>query len=468
MKIQLSNNSLKLLMVFLLPVLGMKAMDINFEQDFSGNLFPGDRYVSYAWNACSSFFKIKQVQNTVKAVSYTLENPAGAICDASSIAWHSGKGAITNFANGQVVKAQTFAHEQIDKAQAFAQVKVEETKALIQARVDQQIAAQITPIKTKAIKYVKVGVGVAVGSIVLYYTAKLAAKKIEEHRRIPRLAYASSELTIPDQCKSLLGKYCATSKSDVILSLENNVKFAEILELTKKISAQVIVEKSIKYRNLLLSGPSGTGKSIFAQNLAIDLAMDYYMFNAAVFLDEQKDQKTHVLQALITWAEGKSAKGRLVFIDNADLLFAKSHKAIVKDFLEYIRSRSSRTMFVFTTNKQVANPMLNACVDDMVIFKLPNAEERLAILNQYINAYLLHDGIAQALRDSVFSVLHHEKIVAIAQLTEGFSGEALKNYVNTIRTCTSSKASIITQEIVDEVLQQAIAKNNQLNKTEAQ
>lgn len=354
--------------------------------------------------------------------------------------------------------------------QAKVEAKIEEVKALAVANVaagQAKVDAQVAAVKIKALEYAKTGAVVAAGSVALYYGYKFVSSKIQEARRIPCLAYASSEQPIAKQVVSMFSESDPVQSVDIILSTDTAAQFKQIVATIKNNSAQSGSQESVNFRNLLLAGPSGTGKSMFAHNLAIASGIDYYMFKAADLLNEQGNHATHTFQALMTWAETKTAKGKLIFIEDAELLIAQKDVMAIRNFLSYARTGSVRSMFVFSTNKPEIDSMLNYCAEDVVIFALPSMHDRIAIIDHYINIYMLHDGIVPEYRDSVLAVLQQDKIAQIASATEEFSGEDLKNYIKTIVSFTTSSSTVITHEIVDEALQQAISKHARFAKINA-
>ena len=70
------------------------------------------------------------------------------------------------------------------------------------------------------------------------------------------------------------------------------------------------------FQNLLLHGPPGTGKTMFAKNLALNSGMDYAIMTGADVSPLGKESVTE-LHKLFDWSSS-SSKGLVLFIDEAD------------------------------------------------------------------------------------------------------------------------------------------------------
>ena len=74
-------------------------------------------------------------------------------------------------------------------------------------------------------------------------------------------------------------------------------------------------------RNLLLFGPPGTGKSLYAQHLAKFSNMEFALFSGSDIAPLGNDAILEI-NHIFDWAES-SKKGTILFIDEADALFRK-------------------------------------------------------------------------------------------------------------------------------------------------
>lgn len=110
----------------------------------------------------------------------------------------------------------------------------------------------------------------------------------------------------------------------------------------KDIFAEYVKRKEIP--NLLLSGPSGTGKTTVAKALCIEVGCDW------LFINGSKESGIDVLRTKITqYSSSLSLYGgrKVVIIDEADYLNPNSTQPAFRAFLEEF---SSNVSFIFTCN----------------------------------------------------------------------------------------------------------------------
>jgi ATPase family AAA domain-containing protein 3A/B len=96
------------------------------------------------------------------------------------------------------------------------------------------------------------------------------------------------------------------------------------------------------FRHLLLHGPPGTGKTMFAKGLAYQSGLEYAILTGADIAPLGRDAVTE-LHKLFDWAK-TSRKGLLVFVDEADaFLQSRETSKISED------QRNALNAFLYST-----------------------------------------------------------------------------------------------------------------------
>lgn len=321
----------------------------------------------------------------------------------------------------------------------------------IKANVQPKIDAAVQEVKKDvSSKIKKAAIGLVLG-YVAYKGARFLISKYNASRFIPSLAYASSESSFFTK-RSLPGA--------LILTQKRQKAFDQYVHRARNISVALESDKDISYQNILLVGQGGTGKSHYAQKLAITSGLDYYAFNAASFFRGA----SHVCNEFIDWAE-KRTNGTIVIIDDIDLFTIKQRQVDISRFLEYIRCGSSKIMFIFTTKVPHAIlDLFKQSIQEVVPFVLPGQKERRLIIDDCCSAVLMGNDATDLWKISIDLALHEEKRNELAIATEGFSGGEIKTYVQSIKTACKAKAlGVVTSQIIDEELERALIKRTQLN-----
>uniref|UniRef100_A0A7S2RB75 AAA+ ATPase domain-containing protein n=1 Tax=Eucampia antarctica TaxID=49252 RepID=A0A7S2RB75_9STRA len=185
------------------------------------------------------------------------------------------------------------------------------------------------------------------------------------------------------------------------------------------------------YRHLLLHGPPGTGKTMFARSLAQHSGLDFAVFTGGDIAPLGRDAVTE-LHKLFDWAK-TSRKGLMLFVDEADaFLQSRENTRISEDqrnalnaFLFRTGTESDQFMMVYASNQpsQFDAAVLDR-VDEMVEFDLPGAIERKKMIAQYIDKYLLNPPKRWAKKVSTVDI-GDEEIERVVQETDGFSGRQI-------------------------------------------
>lgn len=228
-------------------------------------------------------------------------------------------------------------------------------------------------------------------------------------------------------------------------------------------SAKLTKTNAAPFRHLLLHGPPGTGKTMFAKQLAAHSGLDYAILTGGDVAPLGRSAVTEI-HKLFDWA-AYSRKGLLLFVDEADaFLQSRASETISEDvrnafnaFLYRTGEPSLDVMLVYASNSaQDFDWAINDRIDEIVEFTIPGANERERILKQYIEKYL---------KVSIHSYPHcvmvdgnTEDIIKISvAATEGFSGREIHKLVVAWQAAAFGSHGVLNVDALHEVLNGHVA-----------
>lgn len=157
------------------------------------------------------------------------------------------------------------------------------------------------------------------------------------------------------------------------------------------------------YRNVLMHGPPGTGKTMFAKKLAEHSGMDFAIMTGGDVAPMGKEGVT-AIHKVFDWSN-TSRRGLLLFVDEADAFLRKRSsekisedlRAALNAFLYRTSEQNPKFMLVLASNTpEQFDYAINDRLDEMVEFTLPGLEERERLLRLYFDKYVLQPAAAGA------------------------------------------------------------------------
>ncbi|KAH8853284.1 ATPase family AAA domain-containing protein 3-B [Schistosoma japonicum] len=197
-------------------------------------------------------------------------------------------------------------------------------------------------------------VATVVGSLTLLaggiYGAKYGigtfTRIVESRIGKPALVRETSRLNIVDTCRHpiMTTKRIFQRPSDpldgIILRPELEASLRKIAIATRHTKAN-----NGFYRNILMAGPPGTGKTMFAKSLAMHSGMDYAILTGGDIAPMGNEGVTAV-HKVFEWAK-TSRKGVLLFVDEADAFLRKRDQERISEGI-----RATLNAFLYRTGEQ--------------------------------------------------------------------------------------------------------------------
>ncbi|XP_043249524.1 ATPase family AAA domain-containing protein 3A homolog isoform X1 [Colletes gigas] len=288
-------------------------------------------------------------------------------------------------------------------------------------------------------------------------TTGVAARYIESRLGKPSLVRETSRFTVldtmrhPIQATKKLKNKHTDALTGVVLAPKLEERLRDIAIATKNTK-----QNRGMYRNILMHGPPGTGKTMFAKKLAEHSGMDYAIVTGGDLAPLGRDGVT-AIHKVFDWAV-TSRKGLLLFIDEADAFLRKRSsehisedlRAMLNAFLYRTGEQSNKFMLVLASNTpEQFDWAVNDRLDEMVEFRLPGREERERLVRLYFDKFVLQPAIEGNKRLKIAQFDYSTLCSKMAEMTEGMSGRELaKLGVGWQAAAYASEDGVLTEQMV--------------------
>lgn len=276
--------------------------------------------------------------------------------------------------------------------------------------------------------------GIAVGVYTARTSIGVAGRFVESRLGKPSLVRETSRFTFGQMARnpiSTLQRTFGIGRQETD-ALKGIVLHEDLDSQLRKIAVSTANTKKNRapFRHLLLHGPPGTGKTMFARGLAQHSGLDYAVLTGGDIAPLGRDAVTE-LHKLFDWAK-TSRRGLLLFVDEADAFLqsrettkiSEDQRNALNAFLFRTGTESDQFMMVYASNQPSQfDPAIMDRIDEMVEFGLPDEDERRSMIAMYIDKYLLKPPTsAKAVTTEGIGT---DEIEHVVQSTEGFSGRAI-------------------------------------------
>ncbi len=297
------------------------------------------------------------------------------------------------------------------------------------------------------------------GRIVLARFAKPSLVRETSKKNI--ISKATSAITAP--VRALWGNTTTGNALDkVILKPNLSDRLGRIAISTANTKAN-----RAPFRHVLLHGPPGTGKTMFAKGLAASSGLDYAILTGGDVAPLGKDAVTEI-HKVFDWAK-TSSKGVLLFVDEADAFLRKRNTEKISEdmrnalnaFLYRTGEASTNFMVVYASNQpEQFDWAINDRIDEMVEFELPGYDERLKMIEQYLDMYT--KSATMGAKQITVSGVDEGLLRAIAIKTEGYSGREISKLAIAWQAAAyGTEGAVLDASLVNKVLDETLSSKKQ-------
>jgi ATPase family AAA domain-containing protein 3A/B len=265
----------------------------------------------------------------------------------------------------------------------------------------------------------------------------------------------------------------------VVLPPELRARMTNVIAGTR-----VTAERGGFFGHMLLWGQPGTGKTLFAEKMAMECGMDFAIMSGPSFDQFHPKDAIVEIKELFKWAN-RSSRPVLLFVDEADSFLEDrstlhpDRVRVLNEFINQTGTESRKFMLCYETNRpEVLDPAVQSRVTRAVEFGKPGVDEIAEMLAYYVQGYVAKQERVTQGRFGWFSNMMFNKQarefdvsafdeaktreVARRLVDEGFVGRDVSNMVIALaQELYAAEKFELTEDLIDVVVQRQLEKKRQ-------
>ncbi len=298
-------------------------------------------------------------------------------------------------------------------------------------------------------------------AITVYFASKLIWNRIERYLNKPKLDFK----VIPNELNAKAQK---TDPLDhFVLSEKATEQLKDVIEKTALTKKNILDgDQTCTYRGLMLYGPKGSGKRLFAQNFAQSLGMNFIDLSVASLTKykEEADIK-EAYDGLFQGVASNSAQGSIVFIDNAGILLSDRKPTdntplgrAIAALIDQVEQGSNRFMLILslhTEDEPWLTPAMSSIIQSpLIFFEKPDFAARIKLLTMYADGLIAPLTGEQA--ELVRLTLHEGKIKEMAEKLEGATAKDVFEVMNSIKMDVLTLKEAVSQKSIEKIMKDKV------------
>lgn len=299
----------------------------------------------------------------------------------------------------------------------------------------------------EAFKWYKKALGLTVcvvgGSIVSYWLINWFIEYIKSPKLISEYIYKA-----PCEC--------------MIFSEVNQKKINDFTKTTIDINKQ-----KLAYSSLLISGPTGTGKTQLVKKIASECEMNLVIIDGAEFAKFDRATSLREMDHLFEWANKQNNIILLfdkaeTFLDNPNNDCLSEDYKLIANFLKHIEEPSSKYMITLTTSYvNLLDKTVLKKINEHIKTELPQIQERVRLIKLFVDQMVDQVIDKKNICELISKIFSEDKIAQISKITEGLSCYELHDIITKIKTklLIMDHISDFNENTLDGIVVSAIEKN---------
>ncbi|MBA2307525.1 ATP-binding protein [Candidatus Dependentiae bacterium] len=299
------------------------------------------------------------------------------------------------------------------------------------------------------------------GVVCVYSTIKFLSGHLDEYINRPRIVYTKSFIDPSDTLMK-------TGFRDMVFSPELRNRLNSLLMSTEMMTRKKALENDeVPFRNMVFCGPHGSGKHMFAQELARFARMDFYEIKSSSLVKFKNNDAEIALNDFFREVE-RNSRPAVIYIDHAAVLFSKYMAdnpsdvgRMIRLFVEKNERRSSNFMLIVgVTEKPGFDNDMSSIIDDVIEFNRPGLDERIKILELYRDKlFLTANDVKPSFAALALEFLNDSKISYLAEQLDKFTVADIVSFMKSMKDESQLPyEGMVSESIINRVLERTVSK----------